>query len=146
MNAPASPAPAFRARNLLGVLAFLMRSRGSVALAVGLLLVNIGLEMALRQVCHAHLLRKYVGFSEQRREVKDGFFVKFARGHSIFVENTSQLERLGLAAEGGLIDMATGLPVQPNAGVPSLMDRPAPVDGITQRATGVDGARSGSVL
>jgi len=53
MNAPASPAPAFRARNLLGVLAFLMRYRGSVALAIVLLLVNIGLEMTLPQVSGA---------------------------------------------------------------------------------------------
>jgi ATP-binding cassette, subfamily B, multidrug efflux pump len=50
MNAPATATPAFRARNLLGVLSFLMRYRLSVALAVGLLLVNIGLEMALPQV------------------------------------------------------------------------------------------------
>ena len=50
MNAPASTTPAFRARNLLGVLAFLMRYRGGVALAIGLLLFNIGLEMTLPQV------------------------------------------------------------------------------------------------
>ncbi len=50
MNAPAPAAPAFRARNLLGVLSFLMRYRGSVALAVGLLLFNIALEMTLPQV------------------------------------------------------------------------------------------------
>ena len=53
MNAPASTTPAFRARNLLGVLAFLMRYRGGVALAIGLLLFNIGLEMTLPQVSGA---------------------------------------------------------------------------------------------
>jgi ATP-binding cassette subfamily B protein len=50
MNAPAPAIPAFRARNLLGVLSFLTRYRGSVALAVGLLLFNICLEMTLPQV------------------------------------------------------------------------------------------------
>ena len=50
MNAPAPAIPTFRARNLLGVLSFLTRYRGSVALAVGLLLFNICLEMTLPQV------------------------------------------------------------------------------------------------
>jgi ATP-binding cassette subfamily B protein len=53
MNAPAPATPAFRSRNLLGVLGFLMRYRLGVALAIGLLLVNIGLEMALPQVSGA---------------------------------------------------------------------------------------------
>jgi ATP-binding cassette subfamily B protein len=53
MNAATPAAPAFRARNLLGVLSFLMRYRVSVALAVGLLLVNIALEMSLPQVSGA---------------------------------------------------------------------------------------------
>jgi ATP-binding cassette subfamily B protein len=42
--------PAFRPRNLLGVLSFLKRYSGSVALAVGLLLFNIGLEMTLPRI------------------------------------------------------------------------------------------------
>ncbi len=50
MNAHVPAPPAFRARNLLGVLSFLKRYWGSVALAIGLLLVNIGLEMALPRV------------------------------------------------------------------------------------------------
>ncbi len=55
MNAPVSPAPAFRARNLLGVLGFLLRYRVSVALAMGLLMCNIALELALPQVSGAAL-------------------------------------------------------------------------------------------
>ena len=39
-----------RPRNLLGVLAFLKRHPGGVALCIGLLLVNISIEMALPQV------------------------------------------------------------------------------------------------
>jgi len=51
MNAAAPEQPAFRARNLLGVLTFLLRYRGQTALAVSLLVVNIGLEMTLPQIC-----------------------------------------------------------------------------------------------
>ncbi|MCE0499148.1 MAG: ABC transporter ATP-binding protein/permease [Methylacidiphilales bacterium] len=43
--------PAFRSRNLLGVLSFLKRYSRGVALAIGLLLFNIGLEMALPRIC-----------------------------------------------------------------------------------------------
>ena len=42
--------PAFRPRNLLGVLSFLKRYAGSVTLAVGMLLFNIGLEMTLPRI------------------------------------------------------------------------------------------------
>ena len=53
MNAPASKKPASRARNLIGILSFLKRYSGGVALAVGLLLVNLALEMTLPQVSGA---------------------------------------------------------------------------------------------
>jgi ABC-type multidrug transport system fused ATPase/permease subunit len=44
------PAKRSRPRNLLGVLAFLKRHPGGVALCIGLLLVNIAIEMTLPQV------------------------------------------------------------------------------------------------
>jgi ATP-binding cassette subfamily B protein len=50
MNASSPEIPAFRPRNLLGVLSFLKRYSGSVALAVGLLFFNIGLEMTLPRI------------------------------------------------------------------------------------------------
>ncbi|MCE0522035.1 MAG: ABC transporter ATP-binding protein/permease [Methylacidiphilales bacterium] len=50
MKAPSPQKPAFRPRNLLGVLSFLKRYSGSVALAIGLLLFNIGLEMTLPRI------------------------------------------------------------------------------------------------
>ena len=43
--------PAFRPRNLLGVLSFLKRYKRGVAIAIGLLLFNIGLEMTLPRIC-----------------------------------------------------------------------------------------------
>jgi hypothetical protein len=55
MSAISAKPAAFRARNLLGVLAFLMRYRFSAALAMGLLICNIALEMALPQVSGAAL-------------------------------------------------------------------------------------------
>jgi ATP-binding cassette subfamily B protein len=55
MSAISAKPAAFRARNLLGVLAFLMRYRFSAALAMGLLMCNIALEMALPQVSGAAL-------------------------------------------------------------------------------------------
>ena len=55
MTATPAARPAFRARNLLGILAFLMRYRTGVAVAIGLLLVNICLEMSLPQVSGAAL-------------------------------------------------------------------------------------------
>lgn len=42
--------PAFRPRNLLGVLSFLKRYAWNVALAIGMLLFNIGLEMTLPRI------------------------------------------------------------------------------------------------
>lgn len=54
---------------------------------------------------------KYTGFVEKQREVKNGFMVFFPRGHSIYVESESELARLKLNGEGGLVDMATGEPV-----------------------------------
>jgi len=50
MSASSTDQPAFRARNLLGVLSFLKRYAGMASLAVGLLLFNIGLEMTLPQI------------------------------------------------------------------------------------------------
>jgi len=50
MKASSPEMPAFRSRNLLGVLSFLKRYSGSVALAIGLLLFNIGLEMTLPRI------------------------------------------------------------------------------------------------
>jgi len=50
MKASSPEMPAFRPRNLLGVLSFLKRYPGSVALAIGLLLFNIGLEMTLPRI------------------------------------------------------------------------------------------------
>lgn len=50
MTAARSPAKRSRPRNLLGVLAFLKRHPGGVALCIGLLLVNIAIEMTLPQV------------------------------------------------------------------------------------------------
>lgn len=67
--------------------------------------------------------KAYLGFKDEQRTVENGFFVTFARGHSIFVENEDNLRRLHLDADGGLIDMATGMPVVPNAELPSLRDR-----------------------
>ena len=51
MKTASSELPAFRSRNLLGVLSFLKRYSGMAAIAVGLLLFNIGLEMTLPQIC-----------------------------------------------------------------------------------------------
>jgi glycerol uptake facilitator-like aquaporin len=45
-----SPAPSSRSRNLLGVLSFLKPYRGKTTLAIGMLLVIIGLEMTLPRV------------------------------------------------------------------------------------------------
>ena len=50
MSAPSAEPVAFRARNLWGVLAFLLRYRSRVALAVGMLLFNLGLEMYLPRI------------------------------------------------------------------------------------------------
>jgi ABC-type multidrug transport system fused ATPase/permease subunit len=50
MNTPDSKKPAFRARNLIGILSFLKRYSGGAALAVSMLLVSIALELALPQV------------------------------------------------------------------------------------------------
>jgi ATP-binding cassette subfamily B protein len=50
MKSSSPEMPAFRPRNLLGVLSFLKRYAGSVALAVGMLLFNIGLEMTLPRI------------------------------------------------------------------------------------------------
>ena len=50
MTASSPETAAFRPRNLLGVLSFLKRYSGSVALAIGLLLFNIALEMALPRI------------------------------------------------------------------------------------------------
>jgi ABC-type multidrug transport system fused ATPase/permease subunit len=50
MSATASEPPDFRARNLLGVLSFLKRYSGFAALAVGMLFVNICLEMSLPRI------------------------------------------------------------------------------------------------
>src|SRR5277367_5515336 len=50
MKASSPEMPAFRPRNLLGVLSFLKRYSGRVALAIGLLLFNIGLEMTLPRI------------------------------------------------------------------------------------------------
>jgi ATP-binding cassette subfamily B protein len=50
MNKSSSELPAFRSRNLLGILSFLGKYRGGTALATSLLHVNIGLEMALPRV------------------------------------------------------------------------------------------------
>lgn len=82
---------------------------------------------------------KYLGCVDAQREVEDGYYVKFARGHSIFVENDDQLRRLGLAEGSGLIDMATGMPVVPDAALPSLMDRAVSRDDGIRRGGGVEG-------
>jgi ABC-type multidrug transport system fused ATPase/permease subunit len=50
MNPSSDPKPRFKSSNLLGILVFLGRYRGRVALCLGLLLVNISIEMALPQV------------------------------------------------------------------------------------------------
>jgi ATP-binding cassette subfamily B protein len=50
MSAATPELPAFRARNLLGILSFLKRYSGFVALAISLLLLNIALEMTLPRV------------------------------------------------------------------------------------------------
>lgn len=50
MTAARPPAKRSRPRNLLGVLAFLKRHPGGVTLCIGLLLVNIAIEMTLPQV------------------------------------------------------------------------------------------------
>ena len=50
MKASPTDTPTFRPRNLLGVLSFLARYPRSVALAVTLLLFNIGLEMTLPRI------------------------------------------------------------------------------------------------
>ena len=50
VTAARPPAKRSRPRNLLGVLAFLKRHPGGVALCIGLLLVNIAIEMTLPQV------------------------------------------------------------------------------------------------
>ena len=50
MKGSSPETPAFRPQNLLGILSFLKRYSGLVALAIGLLLVNIGLEMTLPRI------------------------------------------------------------------------------------------------
>jgi ATP-binding cassette subfamily B protein len=50
MKSTSPEAPAFRSRNLLGVLSFLKRYTAGTVLAIGMLLVNIGLEMTLPRV------------------------------------------------------------------------------------------------
>lgn len=50
MTNPEPDKPGFKPRNLLGILAFLLRYPGGVALAIGLLLVNISIEMSLPQI------------------------------------------------------------------------------------------------
>ena len=50
MTAPAPTKPRLQPRNLLGILAFLTRYPRGVALSVGLLLVNISIEMSLPQI------------------------------------------------------------------------------------------------
>jgi ATP-binding cassette subfamily B protein len=50
MKTPSPDMPAFRSRNLLGVLSFLGRYWIGTSFAIGLLLFNIGLEMALPRV------------------------------------------------------------------------------------------------
>jgi ATP-binding cassette subfamily B protein len=47
---PPPPKPRFQPRNLLGILSFLRRYPGRVALCFGLLLVNIAIEMTLPQI------------------------------------------------------------------------------------------------
>ena len=50
MKASSSATPASRSQNLLGVLSFLARYPRSIALAIALLLFNIGLEMSLPRI------------------------------------------------------------------------------------------------
>ena len=50
MTTEAKPAPRFKTRNLIGVLAYLGNYPGWVALSLGLLLVNIAIEMTLPQI------------------------------------------------------------------------------------------------
>ncbi|MDB6034128.1 MAG: transporter transrane region, partial [Verrucomicrobiales bacterium] len=50
MTTPASDKAGFKPGNLLGILSFLRRYPGGVALAVGLLLINISIEMGLPQI------------------------------------------------------------------------------------------------
>jgi len=50
MKTSSTETPAFRSRNLLGVLSFLKRYSGPVAVAIELLLFNIGLEMILPRI------------------------------------------------------------------------------------------------
>ncbi len=50
MTTEAKPAPRFKTRNLLGVLSFLGNYPGWAALSLGLLLVNIAIEMTLPQI------------------------------------------------------------------------------------------------
>ncbi len=50
MNRSPTEEPAFRSRNLLGILSFLKRYSAGTSLAIGLLFVNIGLEMSLPRV------------------------------------------------------------------------------------------------
>lgn len=58
---------------------------------------------------------EYKGFVTRERVVKNGYMVYFPRGHSLFVESDEQLARLKLDLDGGLVDMATGERVDPNA-------------------------------
>jgi hypothetical protein len=81
-------------------------------------------------------INRFIGFKKQKREVKDGYMVYFPRGHSIYVENEDALKRLNFDVEGGLVDMATGLPVPPDAiEPPSLKEVVARA---TQSRGGVD--------
>jgi ATP-binding cassette subfamily B protein len=50
MNVASPEMPAFRPQNLLGVLSFLRRYSAGTSVAIGLLLFNIGLEMALPRI------------------------------------------------------------------------------------------------
>lgn len=68
-------------------------------------------------------IMSYMGFVTQKRVVKNGFMVYFPRGHFIFVENEDALKRLKLHEDGGLIDMATGERVDPDAQPRSLKDQ-----------------------
>lgn len=46
--------------------------------------------------------------NEETEEYKGGFMVYFPRGHSIFVKDVKELERLGFSEQPPLVDMNSG--------------------------------------
>jgi hypothetical protein len=51
---------------------------------------------------------KHLGFKKDVEEIKGGYMVYFAQGHSIYVETAEELARLGLSEDAKIVDMESG--------------------------------------